>query len=166
MADGEKVDQLVAGISNNAIQLEIERLKKVLYSMRDYEIMICTEFGNLEIGQITETFLHNKDEQLTCMDHSKVTKLMQIVNAILETNRQKISINKMILEQNVPTKEKFNELKETTINELLELDTFLKKLIDVKNYRNLIEEAINSTYEENNDFAINRMLSELWSDSE
>lgn len=71
----------------------------------------------------------------------------------------------MILEQNVPTKDMFNELKEATINELLDLKIFLKKLMDVKNYRNLLEETINSMYEEN-DFVINRMLSELWSDSE
>lgn len=81
MADGEKVDQLVGGI--NPAQLEIDRLKKVLNAMVDCEIKLCTEFGNLEIGQITETFLYDKGEQLTCMDHSKVTKLMHIVNEIL-----------------------------------------------------------------------------------
>lgn len=166
MADGENVNQLVVERSTNSSKTETTQLEMALSNVRDSEIKMCAEFDNLKGGHITETFFRSKSEKLTRMDHSEVIKLLFKVNEILETNRQKIYINKIIQKENLPNKKIFAELKEATINELLEINTFLKKLIDLKNHKALLMEAILSKDQENSCVTIYNMFMELWSDSE
>lgn len=165
MADGEKVNRLKSGVNNNLAQ----RLQKDLCSVRDYELRMCTEFVKSDISQMLEMFLSDKGEQLTCMDESKVFKLINIVFTILEKNRQRINVNKVLQELNVPSIniDGYKLFKETMINKLLDLKTFLKKLADMKNYKYLLESAIfYFSHDENSkEETINNWLLEDWSDS-
>lgn len=166
MADGERVKHLTGNVSDNVVRSEIERLENILIDIEHSEIYMCEEFNKSEIGQITEMFLRNMGEQITSLDYDIVAKFIYIVSNILETNRQNISLNKMIDEHKIGKLNRLREFKEATIVELQDLLAFLQALIDSKNQQDMIAITIKDLYKEHMDTYVYTMLTDLWSDWE
>lgn len=167
MSDAIKLRQS-NDIDDYATHLEKERMEKALCSLMVQETEICVEFANSKVGKVIELFLKDKGIQLSNINAAKLTKLINITNEIMEIHRQSKSINQMIHGRTVLTKE-FDELSIVTLIELSELKEFSQKLVDLKNQQAVLEELINTNYEnqlQNSPNALTEMLMEFWSDSE